>query len=573
MAQLKSTSLLGNLTTTGTNLAAKFVKMGGTSSEFLMADGSTLTKSALDAALDSYPTTWTWTAGSTSGPTASITGTNLTAISVAAIPTATASASGIVTTGAQTFSGRKTFNGGVSSGADLIFPNVNHIVWNSGSYWQRLFITDDSESGTSVFKFQQSTNSGSSYSTLFDIYDNGKIAATTAALSGTTASTSTTTGALTVAGGVGIAGNLNVGGHIYVPENNYAYFGTDQLASFRANASGQFVVGSYGSMHFRASMNSNDSTTGDGFALTDASLYPETNKGLDLGSTSKYFSTVYGNHFRLDAGSLEKQYSAASDVPVIKVGVNNIDATLLKVYSNDQTYSDIAGLYGFSLKYIGTGNDTNNNLRLIADNKTSPKTAIDINQEGRIGINTNYSSSYYLNVNGNSNITGTLNVTSGATFGGKVNITNTTASTGGESADSSDGALVVAGGTVVKGKLVAAGGLALDNSTTSESDPAYYLTLTAYANGGSVNYVTAGNLKKQVIPATGNSYTPVYINSSNAPTACSVSSAGNGAANTLVVRSGAGQISAEKVAVTSSGTAKSYIQYNTTEECLEFIFA
>ena len=49
MAQLKSTSLLGNLTATGTTLSAKFVKMGGTSSEILMADGSVLDKSSLVA--------------------------------------------------------------------------------------------------------------------------------------------------------------------------------------------------------------------------------------------------------------------------------------------------------------------------------------------------------------------------------------------------------------------------------------------------------------------------------------------------------------------------------------------
>ena len=373
MAQLKSTTILGNLSTTGNNYASKFIKFGGSSSEFLMADGSTLTKTALDAALDSYPTTWTWTAGTSAGPTASITGTNLTAISVAAIPTATASASGIVTNAAQTFGGAKTFNSRVtaagltSSSGDLIFNSVNHIVWNSGTYWQRIFLTDDSTAGTTVFKFQQSTDGGSNYSTLFDIYDDGKIESKSASITATTASSSTTTGALTVAGGVGIAG---------------------------------------------------------------------------------------------------------------------------------ATY-----------------------------------------------------------------------------IGGKVNITNTTASTGGDSADSSDGALVVSGGTVIKGKLVAAGGLALDGSTSSETTPSYYLTLTGYASGGAVNYVTTANLKKQVIPATGNSYTPVYINSSNAPAACSVSSAGNGAANTLVVRSAAGQINAEKVAVTSSGTAKSYVQYNTSEECLEFIFA
>ena len=56
-----------------------------------------------------YPTTWTWTAGGANGPTASITGTGMSAVSVAAIPSAGASASGIVTTGAQTFAGNKTF--------------------------------------------------------------------------------------------------------------------------------------------------------------------------------------------------------------------------------------------------------------------------------------------------------------------------------------------------------------------------------------------------------------------------------------------------------------------------------
>ena len=55
-----------------------------------------------------YPTTFTWTAGTTSGPTGSLTGVGMTAVSYAAIPSASASASGIVTTGNQTFGGIKT---------------------------------------------------------------------------------------------------------------------------------------------------------------------------------------------------------------------------------------------------------------------------------------------------------------------------------------------------------------------------------------------------------------------------------------------------------------------------------
>lgn len=58
-----------------------------------------------------YPTTWTWTAGTTNGPTASITGSGMSAVSVGAIPAANGTtASGIVTTGAQTFGGVKTFS-------------------------------------------------------------------------------------------------------------------------------------------------------------------------------------------------------------------------------------------------------------------------------------------------------------------------------------------------------------------------------------------------------------------------------------------------------------------------------
>jgi hypothetical protein len=60
-----------------------------------------------DTDTNTFPTTWSWSAGTTSGPTASITGTSST-ISVAAVPAASDTASGIVTTGAQTFAGVKS---------------------------------------------------------------------------------------------------------------------------------------------------------------------------------------------------------------------------------------------------------------------------------------------------------------------------------------------------------------------------------------------------------------------------------------------------------------------------------
>lgn len=66
---------------------------------------------------DSYlakPTTFKWTDGTTSGPTGSLTGTN-TNVSFPAIPAASKTASGVITTENQEFSGDKTFDGIVSA--------------------------------------------------------------------------------------------------------------------------------------------------------------------------------------------------------------------------------------------------------------------------------------------------------------------------------------------------------------------------------------------------------------------------------------------------------------------------
>jgi hypothetical protein len=59
---------------------------------------------------EKYPTTFTWSGGTTAGPTGFLTGVNLTPVAYPAIPSATEATSGIVTTGAQTFAGDKTFN-------------------------------------------------------------------------------------------------------------------------------------------------------------------------------------------------------------------------------------------------------------------------------------------------------------------------------------------------------------------------------------------------------------------------------------------------------------------------------
>lgn len=63
-----------------------------------------------------YPTTFTWTNGTSKGPTGSLTGTGMSDVSFGSIPIASPSNSGVITTEAQEISGEKYFNNGVFVG-------------------------------------------------------------------------------------------------------------------------------------------------------------------------------------------------------------------------------------------------------------------------------------------------------------------------------------------------------------------------------------------------------------------------------------------------------------------------
>ena len=90
----------------------------------LDSDGAAYVTVPWEANTDHYPTAFSWTNGTTAGPTGSLTGSNFTTINFAAIPSASATQSGVVTTGEQHFNGTKHFHGILSIDpiADEQFP-------------------------------------------------------------------------------------------------------------------------------------------------------------------------------------------------------------------------------------------------------------------------------------------------------------------------------------------------------------------------------------------------------------------------------------------------------------------
>lgn len=95
--------------------------------KFKVGDGSTIVGS-LKFVEGSMPSTgtWAWTNGTTAGPTAKLT-LGAKEVVVAALPTATTAASGIITTGSQSLAGTKTLYGNLTFGARN--SDTERILW------------------------------------------------------------------------------------------------------------------------------------------------------------------------------------------------------------------------------------------------------------------------------------------------------------------------------------------------------------------------------------------------------------------------------------------------------------
>ncbi len=114
------------------------------------------------------------------------------------------------------------------------------------------------------------------------------------------------------------------------------------------------------------------------------------------------------------------------------------------------------------------------------------------------------------------------------------------------------------------------------NSSTNTTANITVPTHTSHLFNDS-NFVTSSGVTSITLKANG---TGLSVNSTAAITSTGEriytldsSSAGNAAANKVILRNATGSIQTEKLAVSSGATTKATMQYNSTEDCVEFVFA
>jgi hypothetical protein len=122
-ASVTTTSPVKVLITDSSNNIGLLTTTNAGATTFLRGDGTWIVPTDTNW----YPTGFTYTAGSTAGPTGSLTGTGMTAVSIPAIPAAATGASGIITTGAQNIDGVKTFS---SLPESSVVPTTNNQLTN-----------------------------------------------------------------------------------------------------------------------------------------------------------------------------------------------------------------------------------------------------------------------------------------------------------------------------------------------------------------------------------------------------------------------------------------------------------
>ena len=153
----------------GTNFGSAYSPTASKTVNFVAGTNVSLTPSGNNITIASvdtnyYPTAFSWTDGGAAGPTGKLTMSGASDISFAAIPSASATVSGVVTTGTQTFVGAKTFNstitgsitGNAGSATNIAGGTTGAIVYQSGA-GATAFLAASAVNGY-VLKYNTTTN-------------------------------------------------------------------------------------------------------------------------------------------------------------------------------------------------------------------------------------------------------------------------------------------------------------------------------------------------------------------------------------------------------------------------------
>ena len=471
MAQLKSTNVAGNLSVTGDVLASKIIKLGSTSNDILLGDGTTTSLSDMLAGINAAVV---------------IRGSVGTGGTITSLPDPSEAVSG----DAYKVVSAYTYNSTTAKAGDMFicFKNGAAHTWlhiPSGDdiedTWRPIKLNGSqalaSGNGTNALEFISGTNIGISNSNgalTFTAVDTGATAIDIDPNSTGNAVTSATYDStnrkillkkeqnfarLGVANDLISAANTftfvgsNYNGDIYINKNSnnnadkkitsYIFCnGSDntngvtiQAATFSGSLSGNATTAT--SANKLIDSNKTNIAVGsattpvyfsggvpvacDAYSTLFTSLqFANRNLSATIGGTTKTasipttldgFSSITSTVFK---GQLEKIYDSAPTEPdaVIKVGSNNVDVNIFKVYDKGTGYKT-AGGYGFNLMYKGSGEGDLNSLVLYCDNQSSTSQNIgwELSQYGNMGIGTNASNTtdnYRLTVDGATKITGTL---------------------------------------------------------------------------------------------------------------------------------------------------------------------
>ena len=169
-------------------------------------------------------------------------------------------------------------------------------------------------------------------------------------------------------------GNLNLNGNIYIP------------------GSGTNITWKSGTIWQRLLIVDDSTADTDEFKFQHSS-----NKGATWLDTLKIRDngTI---ELTSEQGMLYKSYSRSNQKPMIWMNGGDTDNYLFQISSGVSSRQ----YFGYGLKYIGSGSQVNNFLRLYADNQNKGSViAFSINQNGQMGFGTDPKTDYQLTIMGN----------------------------------------------------------------------------------------------------------------------------------------------------------------------------